>query len=508
MKSSIYALTLACVTLANQAAAQTVSQKLDGLFQTSPINGNVLVAENGRIIYQKSFGYADLAAKTPITNDSPFQTASVAKSFTSTAVLQLRDKRKLNLDDPFVKYFPEFPFPAIAIKHLLSHTSGLPNLELYERLVRDNPELIIMNKDAIPALRLWNKPLKFQPGEKWNYCNTNYVLLALLVEKLSNQPFETYLEKNVFAPARMNHTYVQTNSSPVAGSRAVTRHMLPTMYKTVPENVKDVRLKDRVKMWRIKYETYNLGATLGDQNVISTTEDLFRFDEALSSGKLLSQASMDEAFAPTKLNNGQIYYEDFGPQYGRCSYGFGWIVCDSQDVGKTVSHDGFNRGIATQFYRNLTKKQTIVMFDNTEGPGFNQKVAAVIDILNSKPSEPPLIKQSIARHFGEALLEKGFEAALIKFNEVRGDAGFYLDEREMNILGYDLLFNDYKSQAVEAFRMNVLMFPNSFNVYDSYAEALAENGKREEAILMYRKAIALNPKSEGSLQALKRLEAK
>src|SRR5436190_13513349 len=134
MKSSIYALTLACVTLANQAAAQTVSQKLDGLFQTSPINGNVLVAENGRIIYQKSFGYADLAAKTPITNDSPFQTASVAKSFTSTAVLQLRDKRKLNLDDPFVKYFPEFPFPAIAIKHLLSHTSGLPDLELYERL--------------------------------------------------------------------------------------------------------------------------------------------------------------------------------------------------------------------------------------------------------------------------------------------------------------------------------------------------------------------------------------
>jgi tetratricopeptide (TPR) repeat protein len=230
-----------------------------------------------------------------------------------------------------------------------------------------------------------------------------------------------------------------------------------------------------------------------------------RFDEALGQGKLLNRNSLDEAFAPTRLNNGEFHYEDFGPQYGKCSYGLGWIVCDSPERGKTVSHDGFNRGIATQFYRNLTKNQTVVMFDNTEGAGFNQKVAAVIDVLNGKPAELK-IKKSIARSFGGLLLDKGAAAALIRFNELRGNSEYYLDEREMNLLGYDFLFNDYKPEALEAFRLNVILFPGSFNVYDSYAEALGESGRKSEAIPMYKKAIELNPKSKGSIQALKDLE--
>lgn len=104
------------------------------------------------------------------------------------------------------------------------------------------------------------------------------------------------------------------------------------------------------------------------------------------------------------------------------------------------------------------------------------------------------------------MLDKGPATALIAFNELRGNADYYLDEREMNLLGYDFLFNDYKPESLEAFRLNVILFPASFNVYDSYAEALAESGKKREAILMYRRAIALNPKSEGSIQALKQLE--
>ena len=146
------------------------------------------------------------------------------------------------------------------------------------------------------------------------------------------------------------------------------------------------------------------------------------------------------------------------------------------------------------------------MFDNTEGVGFNRKVEEVVKILNGKPPGDLVIKKSIARYFGETLLDKGFEAALIRFNELRSDPDYYLDEREMNILGYDFLFNGHTTQALDAFRLNVLMFPGSFNVYDSYAEALAEGGKKTEAILMYKKAIALNPKSEGSIKALKLLE--
>ena len=147
------------------------------------------------------------------------------------------------------------------------------------------------------------------------------------------------------------------------------------------------------------------------------------------------------------------------------------------------------------------------MFDNTESRGFNRKAAAVANILNGENPQPVNLKNSIAREFGAALFSSGIESAILRFNELRkNDAHYYLDEKEMNLLGYEFLFNDYKPESLEVFKLNVLLFPDSFNVYDSYAEALAKNDKKAEAILMYKKAILLNPGSEASRKALKLLE--
>ena len=510
MKNLIYAL-FVVILFYNQIAAQSASQKLNDFFSASgnPVffNGNVLVAENGKIIYQKSFGYADIAKKILNAENSTFQTASVSKIFTSTAVLQLKDKGKLKLTDSLVKYFPDFPYPNITIKHLLSHTSGLPDLELYQPIIDRKPDLIITSKDVIPALKLWNKPLKFQPGDKAEYCNTNFVLLALLVEKISQQPFQDYLKKNIFIPAQMNDTFVRVGTADPVNNPAVKNHILSTMYKTIPEDVETVNLKDRIKMRHIKYETYNLGATLGDQNVITTTADLLKFNEALYSSKLLSPATMQEAFTPVVLNSGETYYGEVETAYqSRCSFGLGWIVCEDPKIGKIVGHDGYNRGILTMFYRNITKRQTVIMFDNNEGINFNEKVASVVNILNGKAPLPIDLKNSAAREFGEVLLSKGIEAALVRFNEIRNDAHYVLTERGINFLGYDLLHNDYKAESLEVFKLNVILFPDSFNVYDSYAQALAENNKKTEAITMYKKAIALNPKNEASIKSLQKLQ--
>ena len=497
----------------NAAPAQTVTlQKLDELFNSSQtsarFNGNVLAAENGKIIYQKSFGYADFLTKTPNTNNSTFQTASISKVFTSTAILQLRDKGKLKLTDAVVKFLPDFPYSNITIQNLLSHTSGLPNLELYEAMVKANPELVVGNKDIIPVLKTWNKPLKFEPGEKWDYCNTNYALLVLMVEKLGNLSFPEYLKKYIFEPARMNNTYLRVSAAQNIDNRPVKNHILPVMYQTAPQDIETVKLKDGVRMWRIRYENYNLGATLGDQNVISTTEDLLKFDQALYSEKLLKSSTLAEATAPTKLKSGETFFDDFGILFGKkCSYGLGWIVCDDPKAGKIVGHDGFNRGIASIFYRNITKKQTVIMFDNTEGRGFNVKAASVVNILNGENPLPMNLKNSIAREFGATLFSSGIESAILRFNELRKDAAnYYLDEKEMNLLGYEFLFNDHKPESLEVFKLNVLLFPDSFNVYDSYGEALAASGRKAEAILMYKKAILLNPSSEASRKALKLLE--
>lgn len=150
---------LFCATFYNSNTfAQTVSEQLDILF-TSPqysVNGNVLVAENGKVFYRKSFGLADAKNKLPNNENSRFEIASITKTFTSTAILQLKDKGKLNLDKPFVKYFPDFPYPEITIRHLLSHTSGLPDLQIFEELVKKIPIRFLRLRTLFRRLKAGN----------------------------------------------------------------------------------------------------------------------------------------------------------------------------------------------------------------------------------------------------------------------------------------------------------------------------------------------------------------
>src|ERR1700712_4217749 len=152
-----------------------VAARLDSLF-TAPgnfesLNGTVLVAEKGHIIYQRSFGLADKRNKTPNQPGSSFEIASNTKTFTATAILQLKEKGKLGPDDPLQKYFPAFPYPLITIRHLLSHQSGLPDLDIYAAILQNEPGRQFSNADIIPALIHYNKPLRFQPGDRFEYSN-------------------------------------------------------------------------------------------------------------------------------------------------------------------------------------------------------------------------------------------------------------------------------------------------------------------------------------------------
>jgi len=490
-------------------AQNTKSQRLDSLFttisQNGDFNGGILLAEKGKITYQNGLGYADFASKTPNTVDSRYNLASISKTFTSVAVLQLKEKKKLKLEDTFIKYFPEFPFPAITIRHLLSHTSGLPDLELYEAAVRIKPDSIIRNQAVIAILKSWDKGLYFQPGEKWQYCNTNYVLLGLLVEKISKMPFETYLKKNIFEPANIPNTQLQVDRN-VKSKNQVMSHRMVTWYDNAFTNV------DSIKFGGIRYCTYNCGGTYGDSNIMTTMADMLSYDQALYNGKLLSQSSLDEAFTPTRLNNGSIYYDPLDGEMsllGKSSYGLGWEIYEDAELGKAVSHGGRLFGLATFFYRNLTKNQTVIIYQNIEleAIAFYNKVKASLEILNGKTPTKVQYKKSLARKFGATLMQSGVDLAVTTFNNLKTDSThYYVSEREMNWLGYDLLFAaNQKQYSLETFKINTLLFPNSFNVYDSYAEALNANGKRDEAILMYQKSLAMNPENEGGKRNLKRI---
>ncbi len=485
-----------------QSFAQNIPQSLDSffnsLYQNKEFNGNVLVAENGNMVYKKSFGYANLENKTPNNDSSEFTLGSISKTLTSIAILQLKEKGKLELDDHLVKYFPEFPFPEITSRHLLSHTSGLPDYDLYQEQMEKYPGKIFNVHDILPSLKIWKEPLHFKPGDKWEYVNTNFCLLALLVEKISGMTFQNYMQKFIFTPAKMSRTYFQSDPQRAAGTNRTINYEYPWLFST------EMQRADSIK--RNHWRSYNASGFVGQGNIMTTTGDMLKFDGALYSGKLLKPATLAEAFTPSKLNNGQNVNAENSTI--ESSYGLGWFIAKDETMGKIVWHSGGVPGGLSIFFRNITKRQTVIAFDNTFDKGLYKFGANAMNIINDKPLTS--FKQSLVRGYNLTLQEQGTDAAFCKLIELKADTlHYYLSEDDMNELGLQTLyaasFADHKKFALEILKQNILLFPGSFNTYDSYGEALANVGKNKEAIFMYRKSLEINPKNEGGERAVEQL---
>lgn len=505
----IISITLLICFLSCFSLAQTdgkVVQKLDDYFadlaKEGEINGSVLIAENGRVVYQKSFGYADFEAKRLNTEASEFDLGSISKTFTATAVLQLKEKDKLNLDDKFVKYFPAFPYSEITIRQMLSHTSGLPNFELFDKLISENPERVFENKDIIPALIKAKTPLKFEPGEKWSYGNFNFALLALLIEKLSGEKIQDYFRKNIFKPARMMSSYVKSGAvnpsdTPHLAYGYIHRFLYSSDFVNVNKTLSEPAFKNII---------FHLGF-IGAGNVHSTTGDMLKFDQALENGILLKNETLEEAFTPTKLKSGEINKPPPGfGGLGVSSNGLGWFILDDTQTGKIVWHGGGRPGSVTIILRNLTKKQTVIVLDNITSAGLYRKGLSAMNILNGKPVLT--VKKSLARIYGRTLLAKGADSAAVRLNELKADTENYnLSEDELNNMAYEMMDNNLMSQALETLKLNTFLFPASDNVYESYGDALLRTGKKQESIAMFKKALQINPDNKYALENLKKAES-
>ncbi|WP_338870137.1 serine hydrolase domain-containing protein [Spirosoma sp. SC4-14] len=490
-------LTISSVAQPNTSQSKTarIDSFLTALATHNLFNGSILVAEQGKIIYQKSVGYADVNRHMKNTDTAQFNLASLSKPFTAIAVLQLVQKGKLKLDDPLITYFPDFPYSSVNIRHLLTHTSGLPSLERQEDdYIKAHPDEFISAQTVYAHLIEQKKALAGQPSDAWRYNNMNYMLLAMLVEKIDRMPFADYMQKAVFTPAGMKKTYVRTATMP-----NTIRYTRPTFYFTTYHNVDSL---DHNQF----YTYYQLGGLAGPGNVVSTIQDLWRFDRALAAGKLLSPELMQLAFSPVTLNNGKAYRAGESTR----SYGLGWTVYHSktEPVNNFVFHDGHIVGLTTFLHRNLTNDQTIIFYDNTDNNPI-QVMVSVSNLLNGLAPLAIQFRQSLVRVYGEALVKKGPDYAISKFNELKDDtAHYYVDELEMNRLGFDLMKSSlpgHEELTLEVFKLNTLLYPKSGNTYDSYAIALEGAGRKEEAIAMYRKSVVLWPGNDDGKKALKRL---
>ncbi len=473
------------------------------LAQNREFSGNVLIAEKGNIIYEHSFGFADRETKRPNAATTAFPTASVAKTLTSIAILQLKEKGNLRLDDPVVRYLPEFPYPAITIRHLLSHTSGLPTYEkLLDARRTANPDAVFTNADFLADVRDTKVSAEFQPGDRYEYNNTNYLVLALIIEKVSGISYLNYIKEHILAPAGMNDTNMVLSFADYRVLQEQTDFAGPYWYPHFFYSDELIK-PDTIPFYAGHWRAYSFK---GFSDYATTTHDLLKYDEALYNGKLLSDASLREAFTPVKLNNGKV---------NPSGYGLGWEIDENSPYGKLVSHSGGMMGFSCVLLRNLTRHQTIIMFANILPDNYTFVIdMPALKILNGESVDCP--RKTMAREFGRVLVTEGMDAAMDALRKMKADPATYiLWEDDFNSLAYDLMgdSNDLHlpeqhqyAEALQVFKLNTEQFPTSSNAFDSYAEALQKNGQKTEAIKMYTEALRLNPKNEHAQRTLEELQ--
>lgn len=357
-------LTLFCIINAGCSSEETVDKKMDELLtvysQNGEFNGCVLVAQNGEVLFKKAYGYADYTAKEPLNTAYQFRLASVSKQFTAMTIMMLMEQGKLQYDDGVVKYLNDFPYTDLTIRHLLTHTSGLPEYGRLFEIERESKGLIkpvVSNRDVYDLLLKYKLPPNFPPGANYEYSNTGYVILALLVEKISGQSFQYFMKENIFNPLGMNRSYVNPPDGQL-NDKQRARGFMPNSDGSgfVPND------------WNFQNGMY------GDGGVISTIDDLLLWDKGLRSGKLVKAKTLKEAFTQVRLNDGTSR-----------EYGFGWSVI-KQDTGVIVAHGGGWLGYNTGILRDLSTGQTVIQLCNMPG----QRVFfSIWDIMNGREVEIP-----------------------------------------------------------------------------------------------------------------------
>lgn len=306
------------------------------LHKVAGFNGNVLIAKKGKIVYQNAFGWANYPNMDSLKLDSQFELASISKTMTATAVLQLMERGKLKLDDSVQRFFPNFPYHGVTIRMLLTHRSGLPNYvyaidDVYRKEHRDQKKGVT-NQQMMDLLAQY-KPVRYNvPDKSYRYNNSNFMVLGSIIEKATGIPYAQYMEQNVFKPAGMHHTNVYSKAT----------------YDKIPTKV----LGHDRNSWRYSVAQNYLDGPVGDKGIYSTVGDLFIFDRALRAGLLIKKSTQDSAYKNrVPLKNGH-----FG-------YGYGWHLFEAPGE-QVVYHTGWWHGFRHNFLRDMKRDIVIVLLDN------------------------------------------------------------------------------------------------------------------------------------------------
>jgi CubicO group peptidase (beta-lactamase class C family) len=371
MLKKIIPIVLLAVVLAIQSCQsprksgyEAFTARVDSVFMAYPdFSGVALIAEKGKPVYHNAFGYRSIRRHDPMDTSSVFELASVSKQFTSMAIMMLKAEGKLEYDDPIEKYLPGLPYPGITIRHLLTHTSGLPDYQAIMDQYWDKSK-VAGNEHNIAYLIQYHPPALFAPGDQYKYSNTGYMLLASIAEKASGQDFINFVRARIFVPLKMVDTDIRTMEA---------KQNLPALawgHIYVTEKERYVQADS--------FPQFNYSIWLGDRKgpgrISSTATDLLKWDRALYDTHLVAKAELDEAFTPATLNNDSTSY-----------YGFGWTIGKNAGAGKVVRHSGSNPGYNTHIVRFIESDKTIILLCNNAHAQFKDILARIEGILTHDP---------------------------------------------------------------------------------------------------------------------------
>ncbi|OKS87828.1 serine hydrolase [Mucilaginibacter polytrichastri] len=376
---------------------------LNGEYQQS-FNGNVLIAQHGKTIYQKAFGYRNIDLKLPLNNSSVFELASVSKQFTALSILQLKEQGKLKLTDSLRAYFPQLPYHNITIQNLLTHTSGLPDY-LNQMIKKWDHKQIAFNNDVIDFLAI-NKPkLLFTPGSQYEYSNTGYVILASIIEKLTGESYNNYLKQQIFKPLGMDSSRVYNTRR--SKQDTIANYAYGYVYNAA---YKKYVLPDSLKKFDF---VYWLDGITGDGTVNSTTRDLLKWNNALLSNKLINALDQKDMLSPHVLTD----------TITNAHYGYGIDIL-KDELGNFTTHSGSWPGYTSVLTHYETGDYTVIVLSNNESNavGISQ---ALCHILNGRAVVQPYRHQET--NVDPAILDKyvGTYMFTLKIELVKRDGKLY-----------------------------------------------------------------------------------
>lgn len=339
--------------------ANAIAPFYQSMLVRTGFNGSILVAKNGEVVFEDYRGNINFKTKEPITSNSTFHIASVSKTFTAAAILKLMEEGRIDLEDGVEKYLPNFPYQRISIKNLLTHRSGLPKYdhfmegtrtEVYYtknkkgrkvkkyRVIKLPVQISTFpdNEEVLQFMIKYRPSIEASPDRRYSYCNTNYAILALVIEKISGMPFPQYMQESIFTPLGMTNTYVF--------SKKDTGNYTPSYNYN-----------------NSAFKLQRLDCVYGDKNIYSTVRDLLLWDRALYMGSYISQESQELAFQPYSNES-----------RGFKNYGLGWHLFIKPPDPTIVYHNGWWHGNNAVFKRLVADSATVIILGNK----FNRNIWA------------------------------------------------------------------------------------------------------------------------------------